>query len=311
MALLAHVFAPSLAGLGALLDAVPLWAVAAIAVLEAANILAGAQKWRIALACHNPQAPRPGLWESFVATALGGVFAQVLPAQASAAVARTLLQRRHAGTAMTVWATLHEQLFDLLALCALGAAAAFSLLLGLSTGLALMVGAAVGAVALLGARACFRVAAAAAGLVARRGGPIGVMARRSAGVLRETASISWRAAAWLFGLSLIRTGCMAGRTLVAVTVLLPEMPAMLVLAVWPASQLAMVTPFLPGGFGALEWLWAGAFTAAGIAPGRAAEAALGMRALMLAGFGLLVSSLGAAWIARLSFRQRIERDKSG
>ena len=95
---------------------------------------------------------------------------------------------------------------------------------------------------------------------------------------------------------------MAGRSVIGVAVVAPAVPWPAVLLAFPAVQLATVLPVVPGGLGTVEWVWTGALTASGAAPAMAAEAAVALRLVHLAGFGLLVAVLLAVALLRAARR---------
>ena len=152
------------ARIAALAGAVPFGVLVALAAVDAVALLAGAQKWRLSVAWFRPEAGQPPLWRSVEATALGAIFAQILPAQVAIVAARALWQRRHAGAGAAAWATLHEQLFDLLALGVVALAAAVLALAGGAAALAVAAAAALAGMA--GSGLGFRIAARIAGRTA-------------------------------------------------------------------------------------------------------------------------------------------------
>lgn len=287
----------------ALAAAVP-WPLLALAgALEFANIAAGAQKWRVSMRHFRAGGAVPPLGACIVATTLGSLLAQLVPAQLSTPLARALLQRRGTGSGFAFWTTLHEQLFDLIILCAAVAAALPMLVLRAEPALGLATGLLVGIAAVGGSRVALGLGARAAGWGEARaaGGSLAPpMLGRVARAAAEAAALPRGVTAALLGLSLLRLGCMIGRTLLLCAVLVPEVPPAVVALAWPVAQAVTVMPFLPGGFGALEWVWALAFAGGG-APGQAAgEAAVALRLALLGSFAPVAALvLGTALVRRM------------
>ncbi|MBR0674348.1 lysylphosphatidylglycerol synthase domain-containing protein [Neoroseomonas soli] len=270
----------------------------AVAGIEFIGLLAGAQKWRIAMVWSRPDAGYPPILSSLEASTLGSLFAQVLPAQFAMVFARALLQRRHAGVGAAVWATFHEQLFDLLALGAVGAAVASAFILRTDAVSAVSTGAVVALGGVLGVRALFKFAESTARrLLTKAPQRLLPSCGSVQAALADAARLPWRVAAAMTVLSMARVACWTARAIVSFAVLLPNAPLFAIATAIPLVQLATVLPIIPGGVGTVEWIWTGALAATGIPPSDAAAAALATRAIQLGGFLLVLGTVGVLAIA--------------
>lgn len=304
LGLLAWTIAPALGEITASVALVPWHVYAAIAALELANLIAGAQKWRLSLAYFRPSLPRPGLSEAVDATAVGTALGQVLPPQLATAGARSMLQARRGGAVVAVWTTMHEQLFDLIALCTFGATALAVLALDLKPAAAVGAGILFALLGLVSAQAAFWLGARLAGWMRGRAGPRLASALGSvADALRGAAAIPWRGSSLLLALGLLRMGLMTGRAVLVCAAILPAVPSSDVALGFPLVQFFTALPLLPGGLGLVEWTWTGLFAVAGVPAQNAAEAAITMRIVLLAAFGLVIGVLAAIRILRLIARQ--------
>jgi len=294
LVLLGHVFELDFEAIASTLGSVPRPVYLAVAALEFLNLLAGAQKWRVSAGYFQPGAARPSLLESLEATALGSLFGQILPAQVGTAAARAAFGARRNGAGMAVWTTIHEQLFDLVALCAVGAAAGLAFAARLEPTTAAALGTVAVLAGFVSAQGAFALGArAAAWLPAAsprfQAFPLSAPAR----TLAQAASAPWRVPAALLALSLVRLALMAGRALIVCAAILPAASLYVVALGFPAVQLLTSVPAAPGGLGIAEWSWTGVLSSAGAPAQQAAEAAIVIRLVALAAFALVLAAVFA------------------
>jgi uncharacterized membrane protein YbhN (UPF0104 family) len=306
--LLILLFRPDLRQIGVLIAGTPFATIAMIAVVEGAILAAGAQKWRIVMRHLRPDVATPGFLRSVEATTVGSLLGQAVPAQISTAIARAAMQRRHAGSALAAWATMHEQIFEALALAVAVLVAAGILFLGLQPGLAALAGTATAVAVLVAARPLFVASAVVAGRCARFGpsrlaGAFGWLAA----ALRESASLPTRAGATLLTLSFLRIAGMMLRTVIACAAVAPQLPAAEVMIAFPLVQAATVLPVLPGGLGAVEWIWAMVLSGQDVSPAAAAESAIAIRIVCLLGLLLVAAVLVVSSATGLVLRRRLAR----
>lgn len=254
--------------------------VALFIIAVAANLFLSGERWLvIARAAAQPAERLLRRRYLFLCTAIGGLFGQVMPFQASMAMARGLglrLQRR-SGFAKGAAHTIYEYVFDIFFLLSLavpgylvvtGALEAEWALYALSA--AILLAAVIGALLL--------------DLMYRTGGRF---------VSREHASrlppwIAELFATWvprlrpgqihlLSLLSLLRFAASVASVLVLASALQFDVRAWQVMISLPLAQLTVLIPITPGGLGVLEWTWASSMHMMGVSFTQAAAFVLVLR----------------------------------
>ncbi|MFV2054387.1 lysylphosphatidylglycerol synthase transmembrane domain-containing protein [Aliiroseovarius sp. YM-037] len=274
------------AGLMQAIGRVPAWAYVLIAFVQGAIIFLAALKWCLILSNNGNGLP---IREATRATTLGAMGGQVMPIQLVTPVARAWIARKQGiAPARAIGTSLLEQVFEVIALAAMGLAAfvtsVFYMTFLASVLLSLMVAITLTLFIRPGLALAQSAFAALAKLVSEK-------FNRFAEGFANARLLSRKLLFHLMGLSMVRYSLLAGLNVFVLGQLAPNVDHMVLLAAYPLVLLLMSLPFFPGGLGVVELTWVGVLVAAGEATASASEAAIALRIISTFGFLLIAPVL--------------------
>lgn len=289
------------AAIGRLLLGVPLPALAAIALLLGVNNALAGEKWRLIATQLQPDdaAAMPRL-SYFAFTSIGVALGQVVPAQLSLVLSRSLGAHLHGGRALSrgAAATLFDYFFDVLvaallalaSILTLAAGGGGSLWAGCALALCLAGFVCYGTAARLGAAVTRRLAALASGRLRALGEVLADSPLLLPGIGRRLLAIS--VARFLL---LVVMGAVSARAIGL------DLPVWQIAAALPFAVVANALALTPGSLGVNEWTVSSALAAFGAPFAAAAAWALVTRVLvalaaaLCGGIGLLIVAAARPW----------------
>jgi Lysylphosphatidylglycerol synthase TM region len=269
-----------LAALGRLLFAAPPLPLAAVLVLLAVNNALSGEKWRL-IAASLPQDRTVGVPRLFyfAFTSIGVALGQIMPAQLSLVLSRSLGAHLHGGRALTrgASATLFDYFFDVVVVALLALATTMVLLTG--SGGAVWIGVAV-AICLAG----FLLYSSAARLAARLAGRLGLRGQgrlwTACAAIARSPLLRPAIGRRLLLLSVARFAVLALIGIASAKAIRLDLPAWQIAAALPFAVIGSALAITPGGLGVNEWAVSSILLALGTPLPAAAQWALVNRVLV-------------------------------
>lgn len=283
----------SLADLGTIVLAVPLWFYALLAGLQAIILLLASLKWRIILG----QLPVGGrvlpLGDALAGTSLGALAGQVLPIQLVTPIVRAWVARPHQISAARAMGTsVFEQVFEVVVLLSMGLISALVLVGQFGPAWSGFAALAAGLAVVFLISPVFRILRLFT-LWASGHLPAGIanVSAALATALQQAASFPQKILFQLTALSFLRYLGMLTVNVWTIAILYPNADIVFLALAYPTILLVMSLPFIPGGLGIVEVTWTGVLIAQGMPPAQAVQVALSLRLVSTIAFLAIVPLL--------------------
>ena len=276
----------SVADLGAIVVAIPLWFYAVMACLQVAILMMASVKWQIVLGQFPVGGKVLPLGDALAGTTLGALAGHVLPIQLVTPMTRAWVARPHQiSTARAVGTSVFEQVPEVVVLLAMGLASTLVLVAQLGpveSGIAAL---AVGLIVISLIAPIFRLLCHfsnwASGHLPEMVANVTAIIVRA---LDQAASFPKRVFFQLLGFSFLRYISMVVLNVGAISVLVPDADVHSLALVYPLVLLIISLPFIPGGLGVLEVTWTGVLVGQGLGAVEAVEVALSLRVITTISF---------------------------